>query len=137
MGRRQARRKKRRAERERCVPRLDKLIIDQANFDGSWRRTQALMSYERQGRNGGSADIICGCDPSPRTIWRTCLHYCLDMNPARSLIPTDNPDDPSRRSGHGNKNKSSQAPKQEHPAAVEYSRVFFFVHRSIPESFGM
>ncbi|KAK2672940.1 Reverse transcriptase domain [Fusarium oxysporum f. sp. vasinfectum] len=132
MGRRQARRKKRRAERERCVPRLDKLIIDQANFDGSWRRTQALMSYERQGRNGGSADIICGCDPSPRTIWRTCLHYCLEMNPARPLIPTDNPDDPSRRIGHGNKNKSSQAPEQEQPAPVKYGRVFFFVHRSIP-----
>ncbi|KAG7429801.1 putative RNA-directed DNA polymerase from transposon BS [Fusarium oxysporum f. sp. raphani] len=132
MGRRQARRKKRRAERERCVPRLDKLIIDQANFDGSWRRTQALMSYERQGRNGGSADIICGCDPSRRTIWRTCLHYCLEMNPARPLIPTDNPDDPSRRIGHGNKNKSSQAPEQEQPAPVEYGRVFFFVHRSIP-----
>ncbi|EGU78097.1 hypothetical protein FOXB_11402 [Fusarium oxysporum f. sp. conglutinans Fo5176] len=132
MGRRQARRKKRRAERERCVPRLDKLIIDQANFDGSWRRTQALMSYERQGRNGGSADIICDCDPSRRTIWRTCLHYCLEMNPARPLIPTDNPDDPSRRIGHGNKNKSSQAPEQEQPAPVEYGRVFFFVHRSIP-----
>lgn len=62
MGRRQARRKERQVERARCVPRLD-MIIDQANFDGSWRRTQALMSHQRQGRNGGSADIICGCDP--------------------------------------------------------------------------
>ncbi|KAF5619777.1 hypothetical protein F52700_11605 [Fusarium sp. NRRL 52700] len=130
MGRRQARRKKRRAERERCVPRLETLIIDQANFDGSWRRTQAFMSHQRQGRNGGSADIICGCDPSPRTIWRTCLNYYLEMNPARPLVPSDNPDDHNPRSGKGNKNKSSQAPEQSEP--VEYGRVFFFIHRSIP-----
>ncbi|KAF5572122.1 hypothetical protein FPCIR_14372 [Fusarium pseudocircinatum] len=130
MGRRQARRKKRQAERARCVPRLDTLIIDQANVDGSWRRTQALMSYQRQGRNGGSADIICGCDPSSRTIWRTIPYYYLEMNPARPLVPTDNPDDHNRRSGKVNKNKSSQPLEQSEP--VEYGRVFFFIHRSIP-----
>ncbi|KAF4949132.1 hypothetical protein FGADI_9136 [Fusarium gaditjirri] len=131
MGRRQARRKKRRAEREQCIPRLDTLIIDQANFDGSWRRTQAFMSHERQGRNGGSADIVCGCDPSPRTIWRTCLNYYLEMNPARPLVPTDNPDDHNRPSRKSNK-KSSQTPQLDQPAPVEYGRVFFFVHRSLP-----
>ncbi|KAF5529196.1 hypothetical protein FMEXI_14306 [Fusarium mexicanum] len=130
MGRRQARRKKRKAERERCIPRLETLIIDQANFDGSWRRTQAFMSHQRQGKNGGSADIICGCDPSPRTIWRTCQNYYLEMNPARPLVPADNPDDHHRRNGKGNKNKSSQAPEQSEP--VEYGRVFFFIHRSLP-----
>jgi hypothetical protein len=136
MGRRQARRKKRRAERERCVPRLDSLIIDQANFATSWRRTQVFMAYEQQGRNGGSADIICGCDPSPRTIWRNPPGYRLDMNPARPLLQTDNPDDPSRRKGNVNKDKnSSQVPEQEQPAPVEFSRVFFFIHRSIPREY--
>ncbi|KAF5710828.1 hypothetical protein FMUND_9324 [Fusarium mundagurra] len=130
MGRRQARRKKRQAERARCVPRLDTLIIDQANFDGSWRRTKALMSHQRQGRNGGSADIICGCDPSARTIWRPNPNYYLEMNPARPLVPTDNPDDHNRRRGKVNKNKSSQPLEQSEP--VEYGRVFFFIHRSIP-----
>ncbi|KAF5593717.1 hypothetical protein FPANT_5083 [Fusarium pseudoanthophilum] len=52
------------------------------------------------------------------------------MNPSRPLVPTDNPDDHNHRSGKVNKNKSSQPLEQSEP--VEYGRVFFFIHRSIP-----
>jgi hypothetical protein len=131
MGRSQRRNKRlREKEQEESFLARHQLIIDQANFKGSWHRARDFLTYEHEGRNGGTADIICGCDPSPRTAWRNNRDYWLDMNPARALVETDNPDDPNRE--RKKPDKPDQTKKKDDEKAVQFSRIFFLVHKSIP-----
>ncbi|KAF5634256.1 hypothetical protein F52700_5978 [Fusarium sp. NRRL 52700] len=113
------------------------LIIDQANFKDSWQRGRDFLAYQREGRNGGTADIICGCDPSFRTPWRNNKDYYVSISPSRALVETDNPDDPNReRKTYGkkknNKRKRTKKNKDGDVEPLRFSRVFFYIHKSIP-----
>ncbi|KAF9773368.1 hypothetical protein IL306_008840 [Fusarium sp. DS 682] len=130
MRRAQRRKKRQRKEEEEIFLARTQLIIDQANFKGSWRRSRDFLTYESQGRNGGTADIICGCDPSPRTAWRHNREYWLEMNPARALVETDNPDDPNRE--RPKRQKDGKLPPKSKKKPVQFCRVFFLIHKSIP-----
>ncbi|KAF4500969.1 Zinc knuckle [Fusarium agapanthi] len=114
------------------------LIIDQENVKGSLQRARDFLAYQRDGRNGGTADIICGCDPSPRTPFRSTQDYYLSMSPSRALVESDNPDDPNReRKPPDKKNTKKKTKKNNNDEDVEpvrFSRVFFFIHKSIPKN---
>ncbi|KAG5795188.1 hypothetical protein H9Q69_005752 [Fusarium xylarioides] len=112
------------------------LIIDQANFKNSLQRARDFLAYQRDGRNGGTADIVCGCDPSPRTPFRSTQDYYLSMSPSRALLESDNPDDPNRERKPPDKkttNKNNKN-KKDDKEPVRFSRVFFFIHKSIPRN---
>ncbi|KAF4993266.1 hypothetical protein FGRMN_6631 [Fusarium graminum] len=124
------------------------LIIDQANFKTSWRRHNSFNECQEAGKNGGPADVIVGCDPSPKTAWRRTGNYWLEMRPNRTLVESDNPNDPNRpkrpkRPSHANGpvdlntpddvDNDPQQPKKDKPVALELTRVFFLIHKSIPK----
>ncbi|KAF4441804.1 hypothetical protein F53441_11931 [Fusarium austroafricanum] len=117
--------------REEGFRKRESLIIDQANFLGSLHRTTRLLNCEQERTNGRMADIICGCDPSPTSAWRRNKNYWVEMNPTRALVASDNPNDPNRPKRNDKRNK--KAAKQQ-KKAVEFSSVFFFIHKSIPRS---
>ncbi|KAG4262420.1 zinc knuckle [Fusarium proliferatum] len=122
-------RRKKRLKEEEFLAR-HQLIIDQANFKGSLDRLNLFHAYQRDGRNGGTADIICGSDPSPRTPFRSTRDYHLSISPSRALVESDNPDDPNRERKKPGKKKDGDDDKE----PVRFSRVFFFVHKSIPRN---
>ncbi|KAF5586594.1 uncharacterized protein FSUBG_12104 [Fusarium subglutinans] len=140
MGKSQRRKKRFKTQEQEFLAR-SQLIIDQANFKNSWARGKDFLAYQREGRNGGTADIVCGCDPSPRTAWRNSQDYYLSMSPSRALVETDNPDDPNRErktvkkiknKNKKIKNKKTKKDNDNDVEPVRFSRVFFFIHKSIP-----
>lgn len=137
---RKSQRRQRRLKDEEFLARRQ-LIIDQANFKGSLQRTRDCLAYQRDGRNGGTADIICGCDPSPRTPFRSTDDYYLSMSLSRALLESDNPDDPNRerkppdkKTTKNNNKKNSKKSNDDDKEPVRFSRVFFYIHKSIPRS---
>ncbi|KLO87799.1 uncharacterized protein LW93_15050 [Fusarium fujikuroi] len=122
-------RRKKRLKEEEFLAR-HQLIIDQANFKGSLDRLNLFQAYQRDGRNGGTADIICSSDPSPRTPFRSTRYYHFSISPSRALVESDNPDDPNRERKKPGKKKDGDDDKE----PVRFSRVFFFVHKSIPRN---
>ncbi|RGP71680.1 glycoside hydrolase family 55 [Fusarium longipes] len=119
------------------------LVISQSNFKGSGQRERMLMEFDANTPGWVEPRVIVGCDASYREPWKSFGNYHLDTKPARTLVETDNPDDPNRKRGKPPKSRGRKPKKPpvesnntETPPAkappVAMTRVFFLVHKSIP-----
>ncbi|KAL6925333.1 hypothetical protein FSST1_002607 [Fusarium sambucinum] len=73
------------------------LIIDYANFKGSRSRETKFLDFNKQTEGWRQPDIIVGSDPSQLLPWSPLGDYHLVMRTSRTLVETDNPNDPNWR----------------------------------------